>query len=232
MAGQDRATFLLAAGSAAVGLSVAGTAEAAPPEQRPKTPRQALDRLMAGNAKFVKGKLESVNAIAERRADVAGKQKPWAIVLTCADSRVPPEHIFDQSLGDLFVCRVAGNTLEAQIVGSMEYAIEHFHSPLLMVLGHQRCGAVKDTVKLVEKGAKAPGSIQKVVDAIAPIVRATKRGSLGDEAYLDRVIRANANAVARALPRRSRIVAHAVGAGKLRVLAAEYSLDTGKVRLL
>ncbi|SRR6266542_3095728 len=232
MAGQDRATFLLAAGSAAVGLSVAGTAEAAPPEQRPKTPRQALDRLMAGNAKFVKGKLESVNAIAERRADVAGKQKPWAIVLTCADSRVPPEHIFDQSLGDLFVCRVAGNTLEAQIVGSMEYAIEHFHSPLLMVLGHQRCGAVTDTIELVEHGGKAPGSIQSIVDAIAPVVRATKRGSLGDAAYLNKVIAANARAVAKSVQQRSAIVRHAISAKKLRLVAAEYSLDSGKVKLL
>ena len=233
MKGHDRARFLKTAGAVAVGLGLGeiDLAEAAP-LSRPKTPKQALARLMAGNARFVRGRLEAPHAIAERRADVAGGQEPFAILLTCADSRVPPEHIFDQSLGDIFVCRVAGNILGSRLVGSMEYAVKHFHSPLLMVLGHQRCGAVKDTVKLVEKGAKAPGSIQKVVDAIAPIVRATKRGSLGDEAYLDRVIRANANAVARALPRRSRIVAHAVGAGKLRVLAAEYSLDTGKVRLL
>ncbi len=198
---------------------------------RPSTPAQALDRLTAGNARFVKGKLEAVNAIAERRADVAGEQMPWAILLTCADSRVPPEHIFDQGLGDLFVCRIAGNILETQIVGSMEYAIAHFNSPLLMVLGHQRCGAVTDTIKLVEKGGKAPGSIQSLVEAIAPVVRATKRGSLGDAAYLDKVVAANARAVAESV-QRSAIVRLAVSAKKLRVVAAEYSLDSGKVKLL
>lgn len=235
MPGRDRASFLAAAGGAALGLTFPARAEggtAVPIKERPKTPRQALNRLMAGNAKFVKGKLESVSAIAERRADVAGKQMPWAIVLTCADSRVPPEHIFDQSLGDLFVCRVAGNIVEVQIVGSMEYAIEHFHSPLLMVLGHQRCGAVTDTIKLVENGGTAPGSIQSIVDAIAPVVRATKRGSLGDAAYLDRVIAANARAVAKSVRARSKIVRHAISTNELRVVAAEYSLDSGKVRLL
>lgn len=187
---------------------------------------------MAGNAKFVKGKLEAVNAIAARRADVAGKQMPWVMLLTCADSRVPPNFIFDESLGDLFVCRVAGNILEAQIIGSMEFAISHYHPPLLMVLGHQRCGAVTDTITLVEKGGRAPGSIQSIVEAIAPIVRATKRGSLSDAAYLDKVVAANARAVAKSVQQRSAIVRHAISAKKLRVVAAEYSLDSGKVRLL
>lgn len=232
MQGQDRASFLLAAGGAAIGLSLTGSAEASTAAPHPATPKQALDRLMAGNAKFVKGKLEAVNTIVERRRDVAGKQKPWAILLTCADSRVPPEHIFDANLGDLFVCRVAGNILEAQIVGSIEYSITNYHSPLVMVLGHQRCGAVTDTIKLVEHGGRAPGSIQSIVDAIAPVVRATKRGSLGDAAYLDKVIAANTRAVTRSVQQRSAIVRNAISAKKLRVVAAEYSLDSGKVRLL
>jgi carbonic anhydrase len=127
---------------------------------------------------------------------------------------------------------VAGNILEPHIIGSIEYAIEHFHSPLVMVLGHQRCGAVTDTIKLVEKGGKAPGSIQTIVDAIAPVVHATPRGRLGDAAYLDKVINANARAVRRAVLQRSKIVSDAVSARKLRVVAAEYSLDSGRVRLL
>jgi len=231
---QDRASFLLATGGAAVGLTLAGAGEAAgaSEKRRPKTPRQALALLMAGNARFVKGKLNSVNAIVERREEVRGGQKPYAIVLTCADSRVPPEHIFDKSLGDIFVCRVAGNILDPHIVGSMEYAFEHFGSLLLMVLGHQRCGAVTDTIKLVEKGGKAPGSIQTIVDAIAPVVRATKRGSLGDDAYLDKVVKANARAVTKSVLQRSRIIRHGVDAKKLRVLAAEYSLDSGRVSVL
>jgi carbonic anhydrase len=180
----------------------------------------------------VRGRLTAPSAIAERRQDVAGGQKPFAIVLTCADSRVPPEHVFDQSLGRLFVCRVAGNLLSPQIVGSMEYAVANFHSPLVMVLGHQHCGAVKDTIKLVESGGSAPGSIQEIVDAIAPVVRKTRRGSLGAEAYLDRVIRENASTVAKQLPGRSTIIRNAVAAGKARVVAAEYSLASGKVALL
>jgi carbonic anhydrase len=234
MESHDRASFLLAAGGAAVGLTLAGAGEAAGAyeKSRPKTPSQALALLTAGNARFVKGKLKSVNAIVERRQDVRGGQKPYAILLTCADSRVPPEHIFDKSLGDVFVCRVAGNILEPHIIGSMEYSVVNFASLILMVLGHQRCGAVKDTIKLVEKGGKAPGSIQTIVDAIAPVVRATKRGSLGDDAYLDKVVKANARAVTKSVLQRSAIIRKAVDSKKLRVLAAEYSLDSGKVQLL
>ena len=196
------------------------------------TPAQALSRLLAGNARFVRGQLTSPNAIAERRQDVAGGQKPFAILLTCADSRVPPEHVFDQSLGDLFVCRVAGNVLESRIVGSIEFAVASFQPPLVMVLGHERCGAVIDTIALLEKGQTAPGSIQAVVDAIAPVVRRTARGSLDPDAYLGRVIRANARAVAAQLRDDSPIVRDAVAAGKLRVVAAEYSLSSGRVTLL
>ena len=191
-----------------------------------------LARLEKGNARFVKGKLHAVHAIAERRADVAGGQRPWAIVLTCADSRVPPEHIFDATLGELFVCRVAGNILDPHVLGSMEYAIANFGSPLLMVLGHQHCGAVKDTVELVEKGGKAPGSIQSIVDTIAPVVRATRRGNSRAAAYLDRVIKANARAVAKSIPQRSTIARNAVSRRKLRIVVAEYSLASGKVALL
>lgn len=163
---------------------------------------------------------------------MAGKQKPWAIVLTCADSRVPPEHIFDVSLGDIFVCRVAGNILESHILGSIEYSIVNFHSPLLMVLGHQRCGAVNDTIKLVASGEKAPGSIQSIVETITPIVHANPRGRLGDDAYVDKVVKANARAVAKSIRQGSAIVRNAVSAKRLNVVAAEYSLDSGRVTAL
>src|SRR5581483_10494615 len=103
---------------------------------------------------------------------------------------------------------------------------------LVMVLGHQHCGAVKDTIALLEQGQKAPGSIQAVVDAIAPVVRRTPRGSLEPEAYAERVVRANARAVAAELARRSAIVRDAASAGKVRVVAAEYSLASGRVTLL
>jgi carbonic anhydrase len=234
IARHDRAAFLRATGAVAVGLGLGeiDVAEAADTRERPRTPQQALARLMAGNERFVRGKLTATNAIVERRQDVAGGQQPFAILLTCADSRVPPEHIFDATLGEIFVCRIAGNILDPRIVGSIEYAVAHFHSPLLMVLGHQRCGAVKDTIKLVKSGKRAPGSIQDIVESIAPIVRRIRRDSLSEAAYLDRVIRANIRSVTRKLPSRSAIVRKAVAAGKLRIEPAEYSLDSGKVQLL
>jgi carbonic anhydrase len=201
-------------------------------DRRPSTPGEALERLTAGNARFAGGKLEAGHRIVGRRAEVAAKQMPWAILLTCADSRVSPEHVFDQSLGDLFVCRVAGNVLDDHVVGSIEYAVEHFCPPLLMVLGHQRCGAVTDTIALVEKRGTAPGSIQSIVEAIAPVVRSTERGSLDAAAYVDAVVGANAGAVAKSIEERSAIVSDAVSAGQLGVQPAVYSLDSGRVELL
>jgi len=197
------------------------------------TPDQALARLMAGNAKFVGGTLEATRALAERRADVATKQRPFAMVLCCADSRVPPEHVFDQSVGDLFVCRVAGNILEPAALGSFEYAIANIGSPaVLMVLGHQRCGAVVDSIKILESGDHAPGSIQHIVDDIAPAVKATERGSLSESDYAEAVVRTNARLVAHAAVARSEIVRKAVAAHHLKVVAARYALDSGHVTLV
>jgi carbonic anhydrase len=233
----DRAAFLRTAGAAAVaGIALGRGADAlAAASESPGpslTPGQALRRLMAGNARFVRGSLKGGGGITRRRVEVAAGQTPFAVVLTCADSRVPPEYIFDQSLGDIFDCRVAGNILQPAILGSIEYAVAHFHSPLLVVLGHQRCGAVTDTVELVGKGEKAPGSIQSIVEAIRPAVTATPRGSSSEKDYVEAVIRTNARLVARSLPERSAILGNAVRAKKLRIVPARYSLDSGKVILL
>ena len=128
------------------------------------------------------------------------------MILTCADSRVPPEHVFDQSVGDLFVCRVAGNVLEPGGLGSFEYAIANFGSPaVLMVLGHQRCGAVTDSIKLTKAHQQAPGSIQAIVEAIQPAIAATPQGSMTDAAYSEAVVSANAKLVAREILSRSTI---------------------------
>jgi carbonic anhydrase len=225
---RDRRSFLRIAGAAVAGLTMAGRATAARPKTQP-TPDQALRKLAAGNARFVAGKLHGANAIAEQRAHVAGGQQPFAMVLTCADSRVPPELVFDQGLGDLFVCRVAGNVFEPAILGSFEYAVEHFGTPLLVVLGHQRCGAVSAAVEVTRAGGKAPGHIQRLVAAIRPAIRATKKGSLSEEDYVEAVVRTNAKLVARSAVRTSRILGHAARSGKLRVVAARYSLESGRV---
>ena len=197
------------------------------------TPDEALARLMAGNRKFVAGTLKATDALAERRADVANGQRPFAMVLCCADSRVPPEQIFDQTVGDLFVCRVAGNILEPGGLGSFEYAIANIGSPaLLIVLGHQNCGAVTDSIKLVQSHQHAPASIQAIVEAITPAVTATAQGAMSAGEYTEAVVRANAKLVAHETVARSAIVKKAVGEHHLKVVAARYGLDSGRVTLL
>jgi carbonic anhydrase len=131
---------------------------------------------MAGNERYIQGK--GVHKVDEsvRRVALAEEQKPYAAILGCTDSRVPPEVIFDQGLGDLFVVRIAGNTAEDPlVVGSVEYAAEHLGSILLMVLGHQGCGAVKAAVATVTEGAHQEGEIQSFVDPLVPVVKKTKR---------------------------------------------------------
>jgi carbonic anhydrase len=234
---QDRASFLRAAGVAAVAGTVLGkvgsalAADEAGPVTQP-TPAQALARLKAGNRRFAQGRLKAHNAVLERRLDVADKQTPFAMILTCADSRVPPEDVFDQRVGDLFVCRVAGNVLEPTMLGSFEYASAHFHSSILVVMGHERCGAVSATVDLVQNGGKAPGSIQSIVREITPAVKATAQGSLSADAYVEEVVKTNARLVARSIARGSTILRTAVQQGKLAIVAARYDLDTGVVTWL
>lgn len=190
---------------------------------RPTTPEEALDLLLAGNARFVEGK-STGHDLAARREEVADEQQPYAVVLSCSDSRVPSELVFDATLGDLFVCRVAGNVLDPFVVGSIEYAVAHLSPVLVMVMGHERCGAVTAAVELVNGGGSPGGSIHAVVDALGAVL---EPGMSVDEG-----VRANALAGARALPERSAIVREAVESNALRVVPAVYSLDSGRVELL
>jgi carbonic anhydrase len=231
---RDRASFLMGAGGAALGLTFAGagTATAGVNKKRPTTPAQALARLKAGNKNYVKGNHELIDTLAQRRRDAVGGQKPYAIILSCADSRVPPEIIFDENVGQLFVCRVAGNIIDPHTIGSIEYSVANFGSLVIMVMGHQSCGAVRDSITLVEAGKKAPGDIQSIVDAITPVIKANPRNGLDDKAYVDKIIKQNARIVAKSLHQRSTIIRNAVNHKKLQIVSAEYSLETGKVVLL
>jgi carbonic anhydrase len=189
------------------------------------TPDDALARLMAGNARFVAGRPEGNREVAERRAAIAEIQRPYALVLCCADSRIAPELVFDQRLGDLFVCRVGGNILEAGALGSFEFAIETVESTaVLVVMGHQRCSALTASVELLRSGAHPEGAFATIVNAIAPAFAA--------EAGVDDTIRANARFVAGQIQSRSAVVRDAVASGRLRVVPAYYSVDTGRVALL
>jgi carbonic anhydrase len=191
------------------------------------TADEALKTLLAGNERFVRGHLTSVTSreIAQRRAELAQGQKPFAIVLCCSDSRVGPEIVFDQELGNIFVVRTAGEVLDAAGIGSIEYAVAHLGSPLLVVLGHEHCGAVAAAVA----DAKEPGNIADIVKAIRPAVEQT-REQPGDP--LANAIRANALDIAARLRNTSPVISEKVKAGKLTVTAAVLSLKTGHVELL
>jgi carbonic anhydrase len=201
---------------------------------RPRNGDQALERLLRGNRRFVRGRARHGDQDSVRRAEVAQGQRPFAIVLGCADSRVPPEVIFDQGLGDLFVVRVAGNTARTGVViGSIEYSVKKFGSVLIMVLAHSQCGAVEATVEALEDGAEFPGSIPDVAKPIIPAVKSVRRR----EPHVDRQrlitlsIRANARAAARDL-RREPLLHHYIEKGKLKVVSATYHLHSGRVSVL
>ena len=188
---------------------------------------EALKLLLAGNQRFVDGNLKSVtpDELAQRRVELVQGQKPFAMVLCCSDSRAGPEIVFDQELGNLFVVRTAGEVLDAAGIGSLEYAVAHLGSPLLLVLGHEHCGAVAAAVA----DAKEPGHIANVVKAIRPAVARTK-GEPGDP--LQNAIRANVQDIAARLRSTNPVLLEAVKAGRLKVTGAVCSLKTGKVELV
>ena len=188
---------------------------------------EALKLLQAGNQRYVDGKLNSVTAdeLARRRTELAQGQKPFAIIVCCSDSRVGPEIVFDQELGNIFVVRTAGEVLDAAGIGSIEYAVAHLGSPLLLVLGHEKCGAVAAAVA----DAKEPGHIASIIKAIRPAVKGTK-GMKGDP--LDNAIRANVQDIVAHLKKSKPVLANQVNAGKLRVIGATVSLSTGKASLV
>jgi carbonic anhydrase len=215
---------------AAILLSFSFFAFAKEPEHAdaaPKvSPAEALERLKAGNQRFVVGKLEHPRQGAERRTELATSQHPFAVVLGCADSRTSPEVVFDQGLGDVFVVRVAGNILNDETVGSIEYAVEHLGAKLIVVLGHEHCGAVKAARETIAAKAEAPGHIQSLVKAIAPAVETTS----GADA--EATAKANELHVAQELRESAPILKKLVEKGTISVMAAHYDLDTGSVEFL
>lgn len=190
---------------------------------------EALARLKSGNERYAAGKTIHGNLTA-RRDEVAPSQHPFVMVLSCADSRVPPELIFDQSLGDLFVVRVAGNYAETGGIGSFEYAFAHFHPPLLVVLGHSSCGAVHATVDAMKApGEDAPGDIAAIVNAIMPSARvASSRMHAGGDLYAAAILQ-NARDNASKLSMQHPVLSAGVAKGSLHVVSAVYDLKTGLV---
>ena len=196
--------------------------------QRPeivKSPEEALALLKEGNQRFVSGQTLRQNVSEEKRNSLVTKgQKPFAVVVSCSDSRLPPELIFDQGLGDLFVVRVAGNVIGPLAMGSVEYGVEHLHAPLLVILGHNHCGAVKASVD----GGEVPGSIGAIVEKIKPSVdKVRSSGAAGDLIY-EQVEDANVKAMVEEV-QTSPIVKELLHEGHLSIIGAKYCQETGKV---
>jgi len=185
---------------------------------------QVWNDLMSGNGRFVAGKPKT-HALVSLRQKLASGQSPKAIILSCSDSRVGPELIFDQSLGDLFVVRTAGNVADPVALGSIEYAVDHLHSPLLVVLGHQQCGAVSAACS----GEKMPSNnLDAIVEKISPAVTQAKTYAKADN-LLESAVKENVHQSTKDVLANSEIIRNATKAGKLGVVEAEYELDTGKV---
>src|SRR5271165_3839166 len=160
----------LIAAAAGLPLSAAAGAEIddQPAEGRPKDSAEALTRLKSGNLRFESGKIRHVHEAATWREHLKGSQQPFATILACSDSRVPPELVFDQGFGDLFVIRVAGNIIATDVLGSLQYATRHLHTPLVVVMGHESCGAVTAAVDALEGRGDEPRFIAALVAAIKP----------------------------------------------------------------
>jgi carbonic anhydrase len=220
---------LAAAGIAAASTLGARTAFAAGATTS-VTADEALARLKAGNEKYLAAPQVCAADLLKQREAVAKSQAPWAIVLTCSDSRVPPELLFGGiGLGELFVARNAGNMADTATMGTIEYGVEHLGAPLVVVMGHERCGAVAAACEVVDKHIKLPGSIGPMVDAIVPAAEAV-RGQPGD--FVDNAVRESAKRTAKKIATTSEIVAHFIKDKNVKVLAARYDLDEGRVEYL
>jgi len=190
------------------------------------THENALQMLIDGNQRYINDMAEHPHQSAERRAEVLPSQHPFAIILSCADSRVPPEVFFDQGIGDLFIIRNAGNILDDVVIGSIEYGVEHLGVPLIVVLGHTKCGAVTATV---HGNGQAPGHICSIVETITPAVEAT-RGLAGDPVW--NATMANIRLSVHKLKHCGPFISEFVQRGHVKVVGAIYHLDSGMVEFL
>ncbi|HEX6117030.1 MAG TPA: carbonic anhydrase [Solirubrobacterales bacterium] len=225
------AGFVAGCGEDEPASSSTTTASGAP---APRDGDEALERLLAGNRRFRDEMALSPERDTVRRLELAEGQEPFAVILGCADSRVPPEVIFDEGLGSLFVVRIAGNTaVDPFVVGSVEYAVEHLGSVLVMVLGHEGCGAVKGAIAEAD-GASEPGSIGDVIAPIVPVVEGVSEDTpeLSAEELVEPSVQANVTAAVEDLSTADGLIAELVDSGELKLVGAEYMLESGEVALL
>jgi carbonic anhydrase len=193
------------------------------------TPQQALQLLIAGNRRWVTGNVTHPNQSIRRRVALRHVQHPFATVFSCIDSRVPPELVFDRGIGDLAVIRTGAQVLdEGVVLGSVEFTPDHLHTPLILIMGHQRCGAVSAAIQTIESGGTAPGHIQSIVDALRPAydVAIREPGEL-----VDNMVRAQIRLTVDRI-RTDPLIKEFIARGELKVRGGYYSLDTGAVSLI
>jgi carbonic anhydrase len=232
----SRRRFVGLSGAAILGMTqdwmVAKPAPAQGLRDASLTADEVLQDLMQGNTRFASGQVNSPRRSPRDFAALAGGQRPEALIIGCSDSRVPPEILFDQGVGDLFVVRLAGNVVSgagAVVKGSIEYAVAELNVPLIMVLGHSNCGAVKAAVKHLDEHDPLPGAINDLVGLIKPAVEQSKSRA-GDK--LENAIRANVALGVERLKSLAPILAGPVKEGRVKVVGATYELQTGKVTLI
>ncbi len=231
----SRRHFLKFAGTAVASLAIPSIAYAQTPKSKapPKpanvlSPDGAFDRLMAGNGRYVAGVSKRHDFKTERETLTMG-QNPYAAILSCADSRIAPEYAFDSARGDLFVCRVAGNFANDDVIASFEYGIAVLNCPLLMVLGHAACGAIDATIKSIRDNSTLPGHLPSLVTALSPAVNATA-GQAGNA--LDNAIKQNVILNVAKLKAATPIIDKAIADKKVRIVGAVYNLSNGRVEIV
>ena len=224
----SRRSFLIAASALLVSGAALAKDKKPPKPENVLSPDAALKRLLKGNERYVEGESRRHEFKREREALVAG-QNPYAAILSCADSRIAPEYAFDSGRGDLFVCRVAGNFASDEVVASLEYAVAVLATPLILVLGHDRCGAVDAAIKSLKDGTTLPGHLPSLVTALAPAVKAVSQQS--GEA-LSNAIRQNVIDNTAHLKSATPILSAAVEQNKLKVVGGIYRLKDGRVDMI
>jgi carbonic anhydrase len=228
--GIGRRDFMKFSAAGAIALGVGGAARAEEGAPTALSPQDALAALKSGNERYVSSPELCTSHLAESRTAVAAHQAPWATIISCADSRVPPELIFaSHGVGELFIARDAGNLVDVETLGTIEYGAAVLGSPLVVILAHTACGAVKAACDIVTKNATYPGVIGRMIEPIVPAALAVRNDS-GD--FADNTAKESAKRTAANLPTVSKIVSDLVGAGKVKIVAAIYDLQTGVVTYL
>lgn len=229
----DRRAFhhlVLSGMGVAAASSFAQTTTATEPEQHPQSCGEAVQRLISGNARFVSGKLRHPHSSEQWRERLTTGQQPFATILGCSDSRVPPEILFDQGFGDLFVIRVAGNVVDADVTGSVEYGVDHLKTRVVIVMGHEGCGAVTAALQSKDKQVEEPKEIQSLLSKITPALR-----DLTTEGEFDARLASGVDANVRWSVQQLNAIpdlAKAVRDQRTIILGCVYDLRTGRVRTL